>query len=327
MKKLLATTLALLMVFVTLTPTTTLAQQPIRVYVNGEYFEFPQGQPTEYNGTVVIPMQIFHALGFNNRAYFNEDLPRQGSNFTQVLYNGERVALVATVSVRNPNSQGAMRGVSIETLLEVLPSLGVAVYWEPETRVLRAYTAQGLLTDEERIEAAINAQLQHLQEFGTPCPINTESPSDFLDHTPENIALMEQGIFLMINQHRINNDLTPLIWSDILHQASQAHSQDLIDNNLPIGHRGSDGSRSMDRVRRIAPQSNNGPGENISGAGGGRFSLGTARRAFRDWYNSAGHNINMLTMRQNLPGLTHAGIGIAVGEDGRTIVTLKISNL
>jgi uncharacterized protein YkwD len=111
-------------------------------------------------------------------------------------------------------------------------------------------------------------------------------------------------IFTLVNQERIRQGLRPLTYSPMLSQAAEAHSRDLIFNNLR-GHTGSDGSTVEIRAQRAGYPS---PyvGENVLWAS---YDMPQAT-VFSGWMNSKGHRENILR-----PEYQELGVGMAVNTE------------
>jgi uncharacterized protein YkwD len=90
----------------------------------------------------------------------------------------------------------------------------------------------------------------------------------------------------MVNSYRAENGLPPLYLNPALSQAAQAHSQDLSSNDR-ISHFGSDGSDTLERVRRTGYNARL-TAENV---GTGQQSL---QEVITGWKNSRDHNANLL---------------------------------
>ena len=90
----------------------------------------------------------------------------------------------------------------------------------------------------------------------------------------------------MVNSYRAENGLPPLRLNTELSLAAQAHSQDLSGNDR-ISHFGSDGSDTLERVRRTGYNARL-TAENV---GTGQQSL---QEVITGWKNSRDHNANLL---------------------------------
>jgi uncharacterized protein YkwD len=125
---------------------------------------------------------------------------------------------------------------------------------------------------------------------------------------PRTTADLENSIHQQINQYRATLDLPPLELNDWLSQQARAHSQDMADRRVRVGHGGFDQrvqriGREM-RYRRI--------GENVA------FNQGyidPASRAVRGWLNSPSHRANI----EDRFDLT--GIGVTVSNRGEYFFT------
>lgn len=90
----------------------------------------------------------------------------------------------------------------------------------------------------------------------------------------------------LVNEYRAENGLLPLELNAELIQAARAHSQDLSENDR-ISHFGSDGSDTLERVRRTGYQ----PRLTAENVGTGQQTLD---EVITGWKNSEDHNANLL---------------------------------
>lgn len=90
----------------------------------------------------------------------------------------------------------------------------------------------------------------------------------------------------LINSYRAQNGLPPLRLNAELSEAARAHSQDL-SNSDRISHYGSDGSDTLERVRRAGYN----PRLTAENVGTGQSSL---EEVIEGWKNSRDHNANLL---------------------------------
>ncbi len=116
----------------------------------------------------------------------------------------------------------------------------------------------------------------------------------------------ESALLTLINEYRAENGLNPLVLSQTLSEAADAHSRDMADNNF-MSHDGSNGSQPQDRLQDHGYTSFSMFAENIFGG------EKDAAAAFAWWKSSPGHNANMLN-----PSLGAIGIGRAGNPDTET---------
>lgn len=114
---------------------------------------------------------------------------------------------------------------------------------------------------------------------------------------------MELEVHDLVNRHRVANSLKPLNLDSTLTRVARAHSRNMAEGVLPIGHNGfadrSSAVRAEIRLRAIA--------ENIAT----NLSYpNPARTAFTNWMLSPGHKEN-IEGRYNL-----TGVGIAKDGEG-----------
>lgn len=118
-----------------------------------------------------------------------------------------------------------------------------------------------------------------------------------------NRAELEIGLLCLVNVHRIENGLVPLLLDTRLAAASRAHSEDMVKRDY-FDHTSPDGRGPTQRARAAGYPS--GVGENIAYA-----SDGTIRTLFILWKGSSGHNQNMLGSSYRA-----TAVGLAVGRPG-----------
>lgn len=100
------------------------------------------------------------------------------------------------------------------------------------------------------------------------------------------VAFDPQQATQLINSYRAENGLPPLRLNPQLSQAAQAHSQDLSGNDR-ISHFGTDGSDTLERVRR-AGYNPRLTAENVA------TGQGSLQEVIDGWKNSRDHNANLL---------------------------------
>jgi uncharacterized protein YkwD len=114
--------------------------------------------------------------------------------------------------------------------------------------------------------------------------------------------MLEREVFRLVNEMRVNYNLSPLIWNNSLATASRNHSRDrAVDPTTGItvsrdAHFGTNGSRPGDRAR-LAGWTGGGISENMA------FGFVPLEQV-NAWMNSEGHRANMLST-----SATHAGVG------------------
>ncbi|MEM6285298.1 MAG: CAP domain-containing protein, partial [Chloroflexota bacterium] len=102
-------------------------------------------------------------------------------------------------------------------------------------------------------------------------------------------------ILTIVNREREAVGAGPLTLCDELTVAAQRHAEDMVANNF-LGHTGSDGSRSWDRIR-AAGYDWNSTSENIA------WGYATASSVMQGWMNSDGHRVNIVN-----PEFEHMGL-------------------
>ncbi len=110
-------------------------------------------------------------------------------------------------------------------------------------------------------------------------------------------------VLFLTNTERLKEGLDPLLSCDNLHEAAQAHTDAMHEQNF---------------YDHVNPYTGDGPGERAIKAGYGWSSVGenaykspqSPRAAVRGWMNSPGHRENILGNYE------HLGIGITLGGSG-----------
>ena len=126
------------------------------------------------------------------------------------------------------------------------------------------------------------------------------------DDTADTALDSEEMAFLdLINNYRLQNNLSTLTGCISMHRSAQLHSENMRDLDF-FEHEGLDGKQAWDRACTTCFERGCGPttamAENI--AAGNSGAAGT----FDQWRNSPGHNANMLGS-----SFTMIGIGRATG--------------
>ena len=149
-------------------------------------------------------------------------------------------------------------------------------------------------------------------------------------------VVLERLVFEAINRTRRAYDLAPLQFDARLAEAARLHSVDLARTGA-TGHQGSDGSRPADRMRRqgtrgfaFAENVYRGPlyaylSRTVGATGPNEMYRWErperlARLAVDGWMSSTGHRANLLD-----PDLEWAGVGVALDQHHRWILTLDLS--
>ncbi len=122
-----------------------------------------------------------------------------------------------------------------------------------------------------------------------------------------------EELFGLINSARLDQGLHPYVVSDRLREAAQRHSDDMADSGQ-IGHTGSDGSSSTERILAT--------GYGVYGFGlvaSENIYVGTGgpELPFSEWLNQAGARSNLLHDKYR-----EVGIGTANDDQGQTFWTI-----
>lgn len=110
-----------------------------------------------------------------------------------------------------------------------------------------------------------------------------------------------------INRARADSNLLPLKRSAQLDAAAQGQASDLLQHGAALGHRGSDGSGILDRIKR-AGYAGDVYGENWAG-------YRTLDKTFEFWLSDPPHRKNILN-----PKYREIGIGVAARQSGGYII-------
>ena len=154
-----------------------------------------------------------------------------------------------------------------------------------------------------------------------PSPSPTPSPSP--SPSPAAASTCGQPDFVNVAMARINQwraagancgaqgvfaPTTALAWNNLLTQAADAHSQDMVTNNF-FAHEGSNGSSPGDRIA-AAGYSASAWGENIAAG------QTTINQVVDAWIDSDGHCANLMN-----PNLTEVGLACVSGSAATTYPT------
>ena len=132
--------------------------------------------------------------------------------------------------------------------------------------------------------------------YNSPAPTNPPTPTSPADLPP---SQKKSQLLDLINQERQKNNTAAIGYNSALNNASQAHAEDMYQNNyFNRDHSGRDGSSPSDRAER-AGYGSRWVGENAA--------KGTTdpNSVFSMWMGSSGHRQNMLN-----PTWKSAGIGL-----------------
>lgn len=130
-------------------------------------------------------------------------------------------------------------------------------------------------------------------------------------HAQDSIAAQ---VFAQLNQARSQAGLAPLVRNAQLDAAAQGHANDLMQNGVALGHRGSDGSSIQQR---------------IASAGYTASVVGENWAAYRSLANIMGFWLSDPPHRQNIldPNYHDIGIGVATNADGELIAVTDFGAL
>lgn len=122
----------------------------------------------------------------------------------------------------------------------------------------------------------------------------------------ENVNARLARMYKRVNEIRKEHNLGPVRPDKKLSLAAANHSKDIADHDL-FGHRGSDGSRLGDRLRRVKFKFKLAV-ENVAAG------YESPEKTVESWLNSPGHRRNMLD-----PNMCRIGLGYSFlrNDDGR----------
>lgn len=269
-------------------------QNQIKININGESF-YTEVPAQIIEGSTMVPMRgIFEALSIHH-VFIQWDGETQtitaqwgieymsltiGNNLVQLSIIDRNTGQLSETSIESPIPPKIINGLAFVPLRIVSEALGAEVSWDATTQI-----------------------------------VNITQNITRLPATPENITMIEQELFQLINEHRVNNGLQPFIWSDVAHQASRMHSKNIRQD---IPNRLGDGSSSLERIQRVNPN-------HISQyirqdiAVVLSFSTGIAQHIFNFLLEFPIVGGKVYDDNVN----SHAGVGIIVDEIGMTFVTIK----
>lgn len=138
----------------------------------------------------------------------------------------------------------------------------------------------------------------------TKKPVATSSPSNGDDYTTPSITAQEENAFILLNQDRIANGLSPLTLDPVLCTIARAKSRDMNDKNYFSHTSPTYGSASQ--MLRHFGYSFTSVGENIA-------HHATVEKAQAAFMSSTGHRTNIL-------GSQWSKVGIGVWKDSQGFV-------
>ena len=286
-----------------------LAQDNIRIQVNGEEITFEGQQPIIQDDRTLIPARgVFEFLGYEVIWDSNTQSITIRNDQTIVLMRIGHQSLSVNhgMPIQMDVPPQIINGSTMIPLRAVADALGAEVDWDGTHRLI-TIIYQNLQPEPEP------EQIQDMDYA-------TSTFQDLLDagySSEQALDIFEEQIFILTNQERINHGVQPLIWDAALARAARAHSRDMAVNNF-ADHTGSDGLRPGARAVREG-WAGRGATENIAPGGVGSS---TPRNRIDGWMNSPGHRTNILE-----PIATHIGVGVYfISENGnvtRVLTTQK----
>lgn len=120
---------------------------------------------------------------------------------------------------------------------------------------------------------------------------------------------VEQQAHALVNEHRRNQGLARLQWSDVIADQCRMHSENMADGTVPFGHTGFNERGAA--IDSVIPHSAS--AENVARVSGSVAD--PAESAVSIWLESSGH-------RTNIEGnYDMTGVGVARSTDGRYYFT------
>jgi uncharacterized protein YkwD len=113
-------------------------------------------------------------------------------------------------------------------------------------------------------------------------------------------------IFDEVNEYRLDKEKAVLQWSESISKIAEQHSRNMANGKVKFSHAGFNTRSKL--IQKAFPQKTL-TAENLL------FNPLDAVDAVDDWFDSPGHNKNMLG------NFTHTGIGVAADRKGRFYVT------
>lgn len=151
----------------------------------------------------------------------------------------------------------------------------------------------------------------NVNDFVTPDPADDDIPAGEPQDTGSvELTAIEAAAFDAVNAERTSRGLGALTVRDDLVEVARAHSEDMIARGY-FAHVNPDGEDPFDRMHD-AGITYNIAGENLAW----NNYANPVEVAVDGWMESAGHRDNILRA-----SFTHAGMGVAVDQDGRHFFT------
>ena len=107
----------------------------------------------------------------------------------------------------------------------------------------------------------------------------------------------EQELIGLINDHRLEQGLAPMIKDEELSFIALKHSQNMAMNVVPFGHLG---FSQRCEESRIVLEGGNWCAENVA------MGYETPKSVFNGWMNSAGHRANIESSKATVTGIAYA---------------------
>src|SRR5688572_24979948 len=132
------------------------------------------------------------------------------------------------------------------------------------------------------------------------------------EQAAEEAPAFEAELLDLVNAHRVSRGLNALVESAELTSVARDHSVDMITGKY-FAHVSPEGLTAGGRLRAAGVETWTSVGENLADGDG----VTSARSVYEAWLASPTHRENL-----EREDWTHAGVGVAVGEEGRVVTQL-----
>lgn len=250
---------------------------------------------------VTVPDDTFFKQGevFTKTWRFrNEGTCTWTPDYRVVFHSGE----IMDAPLANPFPTTVLPGEQVDISIEMrAPTRGGSYQsnWEFEDPNGARFGTGSAASDLFWVRIAVRFLDQN--DLPQPDPGNQPIPPPSSGCSAQQNTQVEAQVMELINQARLSNGLSPLIYNAALSAAALTQSTDMACNNF-VSHTGSNGSNWADRIRAQGYEYATYPLENIY-VGDPQFG-GDAQGAFTWWMNSQVHRDNILNSV-----VTEAGVG------------------
>lgn len=265
-----------------------------------------------------VPYKIYFATNINGSSLFNNILYK-----TPETAVNEAPAEVETIPAEAVSNQQAMINEQREQVgLEVVTP--EVIYSTPPPELTMIFQPIEVLAP---ASGTISIPVTQPTEYPSPTPEaaipeHTSEPEETTEPTPTpspepepqiiNIEALEMQLFALINEQRIQNNLTPFQWDPALAAVARAHSIDM-DRRDFFDHDNPDGLNPFQRMKL--------GGINYKKAAENIVGTQTPELMIKSWMNSEGHRKNILN-----PSYNKTGVGISENKKYGLLGTQTLTN-